>query len=487
MRASTYRFLSLLCFLAVFLLQPSLSMACECIASGETKSSDMQFDGETHCYSFWSETGQGVVIEMARLSGGLDPRVQLYDPNGVLVADSGGKENDWRAIIENYQTEMTGIYTIIASDGGYNPDTGGFGLSLVLTGGTTTSPQDKDGNDVTIGHAQSGNITPGGDTDAYCFFGQVGQGVVIEMARLSGGLDPRVQLYDPNGVRVADSGGKENDWRATIENYQTEMTGIYTIVASDGGYNPDTGGYGLSVSLMPPIDPFDGIYPCNPYTPDGPSVSLCNWDNLSLWWLEVYAATSYDVYFSRGPCMPLEKVAENIVDTIIDPCAFMPAPENKHYVCSWKVVAHTPEGDIYSPTYWFAVECCFPNCHPDYNSWVEAGKPECWCYPRQCHGDSDGLKEGGATKGYYVHFHDLNILLAGWNTLEHPKGPGIATITGPYGEPGICADFAHDQEGSAKKGYYRVHFNDLNTLIANWNTLEPPQGPGIDPNCLDCP
>jgi hypothetical protein len=127
---------------------------------------------------------------------------------------------------------------------------------------------------------------------------------------------------------------------------------------------------------------------------------------------------------------------------------------------------------------------CFPSDHPDYAEWVAVGKPNCWCYPRQCHGDADGLKEGSAKKGYYyVHFNDLNVLLAGWNTLEPDKGPGIATVTGPNGEPGICADFAHDQEGSAKKGYYRVHFNDLNILVSNWNVLEPDKGPGVPPDC----
>jgi hypothetical protein len=130
---------------------------------------------------------------------------------------------------------------------------------------------------------------------------------------------------------------------------------------------------------------------------------------------------------------------------------------------------------------------CFPHCHPDYDEWVLVGRPECWCYPRQCHGDADGLKEGSAKKGYYyVHFDDLNVLLAGWNTKEPPFGPGIATVTGPNGEPGICADFAHDKEGSSKKGYWRVHFNDLNILIASWDVNEPDFGPGIPPDCLDC-
>ena len=52
---------------------------------------------------------------------------------------------------------------------------------------------------------------------------------------------------------------------------------------------------------------------------------------------------------------------------------------------------------------------------------------------------------------------------------------------------GICADFAHDQVGSDKAGFCRVGPSDLNILVANWLKKEPPKGPGIQPDCLDCP
>jgi len=137
---------------------------------------------------------------------------------------------------------------------------------------------------------------------------------------------------------------------------------------------------------------------------------------------------------------------------------------------------------------------CLPNTVPYYSQWVLMGKPNCWCYARQCYGDADGKKEGGTKTGYfYVHFTDLNVLLAGWNVKEPatpptPSGPGIVTVTAPNGIPAVCADFKHDQEGGTKTGYFRVHFSDLNTLIANWNIKEPatpptPSGPGIPGDC----
>jgi len=386
-----------------FVIALSPSMACECIVSGETKFATIEFGGETHCYSFFAEAGQGVVIQMADLSIGmvidrheppeepfdlveamlgLEPRVQLFDPFGIRIADSGW---DWsRSDIDNCSLEKTGIYTIVvsdedATDGGWRelgPDTGDYGLSLVVTGGTTTSLQDRDGGDITVGRAVNGTVTPGGDLDAYSFFGQPGQGVVINMTDLSASadLEPRVRLYDPNGVLVADSGW---DWsHARIENYQLKMTGIYTVVASDadatwrlGGreYTYDTGEYGLAVAVMPPKDPY-GLYPYAPQPSDGNSVSLCDWDTLS-WW-SVTGATRYDVLFYVGPCMtpgvgqtifitPLENAPQNVTRMHV-PMPVLDANE----VYYWQVVAHTTTGDIIKgPVWWFSTEPCpFPSC-----------------------------------------------------------------------------------------------------------------------------
>jgi hypothetical protein len=130
---------------------------------------------------------------------------------------------------------------------------------------------------------------------------------------------------------------------------------------------------------------------------------------------------------------------------------------------------------------------CFPSCHDDYSEWLAVGSPECWCYPRQCHGDADGQKQGNVLSGYtYVSTDDLNVLMAGWKVLEPTKGPGIDTIEW-NGIPGICADFAHNKQGNVLSGYARVSTDDLNQLMWNWKILEPTKGPGIPPDCLDCP
>jgi hypothetical protein len=120
-----------------------------------------------------------------------------------------------------------------------------------------------------------------------------------------------------------------------------------------------------------------------------------------------------------------------------------------------------------------------PASHPDYEEWIAAGKPACWAYPRQCHGDADGLKDGSAATGFhYVGLNDLNVLVAAWQVKEPPLGPGIAAI-----ENGICADFARDQDGSATTGFFRVGITDLNVLVANWLVKEAPAGAGVPGDC----
>jgi hypothetical protein len=115
---------------------------------------------------------------------------------------------------------------------------------------------------------------------------------------------------------------------------------------------------------------------------------------------------------------------------------------------------------------------------PDYAEWVAVGKPVCWTYPRQCHGDADGKAVASSTGTYYVGTDDLNILMNAWQVKEPPFGPGIASI-----QNGICADFTHSAEGNATTGWYRVGANDLNILIENWLVKEPPAGPGVPADC----
>jgi hypothetical protein len=89
----------------------------------------------------------------------------------------------------------------------------------------------------------------------------------------------------------------------------------------------------------------------------------------------------------------------------------------------------------------------------EWNAWVQFGKPDCWCYRKQCRGDTDNLLTGPAPVG----IPDLNKLKASINLLD------AQLLLVPNG---ICADFDH-----AKTGPARVGIPDLNILKQYINDL----------------
>jgi hypothetical protein len=97
---------------------------------------------------------------------------------------------------------------------------------------------------------------------------------------------------------------------------------------------------------------------------------------------------------------------------------------------------------------------CLKNTHPDFAAWDDFGKPNCWCYQRQCRGDADGLKTGP----FWVAIPDLNMLRTAINQTDTV----LKTVPN-----GICCDF--DQ---AKTGPFRVAIPDLNILRAYINQPE---------------
>jgi hypothetical protein len=397
------------------------------IASGETRTGSIFPGGDTDPYYLWGRAGQGLATQMATISGGLNPRLQLYDPDGVRVAEAANNCYNLSSLvrIENYRLKKTGVYTIVASNA-CNVATGDYGLSLVLAPGAASSPQDPDGGDINSGETRTGTISPGGDMDPYRVYCQAGEGVVIEVADISAKptLYPRLQFYDPNGVRVVDASNYcyNPSHVMRIENYQCKMTGIYTIVVShDCGVA--TGEYGFSVNVFPHADPH-GLYPCAPQPPDGNSVSLCGANTLS-WW-PVTGATGYDVCFSHGPSVPLKKVAENIAY----PWVAMPAVDGNE-VCYWQVVAHMAGGDIQGPTWWFATVRC-PNSIVIYDfpldsnpEWTMTGQ---WAFGKPT-GEGGPYGYPDPTGGHT----GLNVIGVNLNGCYDPTpGPLYSVVAGPF-------------------------------------------------------
>ncbi|MBW8042533.1 MAG: hypothetical protein FVQ85_21405 [Planctomycetes bacterium] len=97
---------------------------------------------------------------------------------------------------------------------------------------------------------------------------------------------------------------------------------------------------------------------------------------------------------------------------------------------------------------------CMKTSAPEYAVWEAWGKPACWCYSRQCRGDTDGIKIGP----FWVAIPDLNIFRSAFNKTDIV----LANVAN-----GICADFDH-----TKSGPFRVAIPDLNMLRINHGKIE---------------
>lgn len=97
----------------------------------------------------------------------------------------------------------------------------------------------------------------------------------------------------------------------------------------------------------------------------------------------------------------------------------------------------------------FGVVECVKATASFYNDWVAWGKPECWCYERQCRGDLNGLKDGLVVK-YWVSGTDLGLFKNGYAKND----AALKLVVN-----GICGDMNHTADGLVVK--YRVSGTDL--------------------------
>jgi hypothetical protein len=120
------------------------------------------------------------------------------------------------------------------------------------------------------------------------------------------------------------------------------------------------------------------------------------------------------------------------------------------------------------------VTYCFGDSLAGVAQWKLVGRPRCWCYPRQCHGDADGLQQGKAPNQVWVGGNDLTILTKAWNkTAAQLK---VAP------EPNACADFDRAPQGKAPN-VVQVAGNDLTVLTNNW-TGHPPSNGNPPADCV---
>ena len=187
-----------------------------------------------HVWTFEGGEGQVVSIAMDAADDVLDCYLELYGSEDIFLTDDDDSGAGYNALIEYYTLPFTGTYSVITRGGEFGA-TGAYTLTLELTEMVVQGT-------LTYDDVVSATLEPGA-RHHWLFDGEEGDVVSISM---SGELDTYVELFAPDGVRVAvddDSGGSSN---AAIVAFELPLSGTYRIIAR-GHDDEDVGKYELSL------------------------------------------------------------------------------------------------------------------------------------------------------------------------------------------------------------------------------------------------
>ena len=189
-----------------------------------------------------AEVGQPVSIVHSAVSGhsssNYDPVLELYGPDGSLLASQRSSYYSYAAEIDDFVLPVEGTYTIRAYEY-FDTYTGSF--TIGVSDQPITSPTPLTDFDTTV----TGTLDPMADVDDYTFAGSAGEIITVQL--LTGSYFD-LTLFDAAGSEVAGSGTSDS----LLDFITLPSDGTYTLRLEPAGgtvypYLDDTGDYSFVV------------------------------------------------------------------------------------------------------------------------------------------------------------------------------------------------------------------------------------------------
>ena len=208
-------------------------------------------------YSFRARRGDIINVRMRRVSGDLDPYVQVVDSSALVLADNDdtlGASTPFDSSITGLIIEEDGTYVIVVSRYGQaaGTSTGNFVLTLEEADNSGLGNTVQTAIPLTPGTVINGEISVRQFTKYYRFEAQADDIMTIRMSRGGGVLDSFLVLANTGLIELVsddDSGGGQD---ALIEQYRIPAAGTYYIIATrferDAGTS--TGSYRLELQSL---------------------------------------------------------------------------------------------------------------------------------------------------------------------------------------------------------------------------------------------
>lgn len=237
----------------VIVAQDSCSKEFERIYFGQTIRDSIRSSEPIKKYCFVGQKGDRVLIELEQQSGTLDPLLQLWNGSDTDLLD----KNDDRSLATkdariSYTLENDGTYIIYASRTALESGStsGSYSLSLSKDSNEASVPNDESTNQdkskpkiltrsrsaddcpvlfdtIEYGETISDSITDDDFYFAYCFAGDEGDEIIIELKAIDESLDPFLILSD---LRMEEIYEENDDLRFA----QKDARIIFTLPKTDG-------------------------------------------------------------------------------------------------------------------------------------------------------------------------------------------------------------------------------------------------------------
>jgi hypothetical protein len=203
-------------------------------------------------FVFEGQANDAIRINVLSRTATFDPRLELRDPAGNVVADTfcnGGFVGNSSRCSFTLETELmvSGTYAIALSDVSNN-ETGNYILQLERI------PPVDDPPNVPYNTTASGGIDPATDVDFLSFEGAAGTDVRLTVLSRTATFDPRLEIRDPTGTLVEEmfcnGGFIGNSSRCSfVVDLSLVVSGTYLLTLSDVSTN-ELGDYELNVQCL---------------------------------------------------------------------------------------------------------------------------------------------------------------------------------------------------------------------------------------------
>ncbi len=215
------------------------------LSPGQVQTGSISAAAGSTSYTLSATANDVLDFTVVATSGGLIPKLRVYNPNGALVsstyANSPFSCSGLTLELNTVTLPVSGLYTVLVSDCG-DTNTGNYSIYSQRTNNPALS------SGLPLAQQETGLIASPSGASVYTFSATANDVYDISVGTSSGSLIPKIRVYQPNGSLVSSTYagtpfGCSGSW-IDMSAVTLPVTGTYSVFITDCG-DTFTGNYAI--------------------------------------------------------------------------------------------------------------------------------------------------------------------------------------------------------------------------------------------------